>query len=305
MKALDLIALMPGDGCLDLSPALSVATVSGWRAVFATARGGLWRNLNRSRKAMIHRIQQRQLWLEALLPQGTVLPALQGTQARPDQLLSLTQANAAVLTRLSEMLTGMVQYQITIRCDAVRAAQLLSRSPGPFAGRASPESWVAAFDAYATDRLGNVPGLQVLALPVRDDLVVNYAVLLPQQNEPDLDHALQEIDGLWPEGLSIQQVGPSPGVSFASFGLRPVSQTMLAAAAELLDLPQNAGLEQIGAARHAALKRQMAPAEKVRDAADLLECAAMLAEPGPFPHLFTWAEGQSVPEGLFQKAGAA
>lgn len=294
MKSRDLIALMPGQDALELPAGLSAVAAQDWRAVLAKTWRRTMPQHKSGRVALVKAARQRQLWLEALLPQGTVLPVLSGTRVRPSDLNALVIANAAQLAQIQSQLAGRVQYQITISGDLAKADPSRIAIFGYPGSCKSKGSRRGAFAAHATRLLQEIAGLQIQALPVRDDIILNVAVLLPETAVARLDRTLEQIDALWSEGLTIRQVGPSPGVSFASFGLKPVSDHALTAARQLLNVEVVADLAAIKAARHHALKDGRHPSHDVRQASEILTRANNLEAPRPYPFLFTWSEGQSL-----------
>lgn len=292
MRQRDMVAVMPDQGALNLPPELIVARADGIAVILA--KRGL--QLRRGRKALAQAALRRQLWLEALLPQGTVLPALPGARLTEAEVPALVAANRALFDQLAKDLTGQVQFQLSILCDAKAACAAMQARPGPWRGATSAEQWTRAFDTHLRRQLGTVPLTGVEALPRAGDVVVNLAVLLPAAQEPLLDAILQEIDALWSDGLTIRLTGPSPAVSFASVGLKPVTRHALTAAAALLGLDGPAvRREAIQAARHSALKAGGAPPAEIRAAADCLARAQALEAPGPYPMAFVWSEGQTAP----------
>lgn len=288
MPAQDLIALVR-----DMTPDAPLAPLTAWTdarwSALVVPRKMLRPRLGR--RAALKIAARRQSWLEMLLPTGTVLPALAGTRLHRDELPALLGANATALEAEADALAGRVQYQITIRCDLARARTAI-RYP-LLSGATSDSAWKTCFATLVADRLATLPDVVQTALPTPDDVAVNVAVLLPARAGGALDKVLETIDALWPEGLSIRQIGPSPGVSFASIGLHRVESGDLSAAARVLDVAAGASAGEIRAARQTALRRPDAKVDMIRSAATLLTQAQALPAPGPFPQLHVWAEGQA------------
>jgi hypothetical protein len=224
---------------------------------------------------------------------GTVLPALPGTKIAPDALEAMIVCNNDLLNNLAERLVGRVQYQVILRCDLHEAYRVLAAQPGPFHGLSTPESLQTALADCVLNRLAALPGAEVTALPVTDDVVANFTLLLPEERVMTLDQAIEEIDAIWSEGFTLRQVGPSPAVSFASLGLKPVSLSTLNNALNCLGLDEGANLDTIRHARREALKQPGAAADQIREAAEVLVMASALDSPGPFHRVYVWAEGQT------------
>lgn len=291
MSTKDLIALMPGPPPPDLPQGLTIVQARGWTAFLARPAFGLLRR----RKALLRLAQKRQIWLEELLRAGTVLPALPGTRIAPDAVEPMVACNTDLLTSLATRLSGRAQYQIILRCDLDQAARILAPQPGPFHGYRAPNSLQAALSDHLLTRLRALDGAEVIALPVAGDVVANCTLLLPRTGVFALDHALEEIDALWSAGFTLRQVGPSPAVSFASLGLKPVPRAVLTAAAASLGLGPEPAKDAIRAARNEALKQPGALPERIREAARLLTMSRALPTPGPFHSAYVWAEGQAAP----------
>ena len=283
-----LIALVRDMTSASLPPELSVWSAGAWSAIVTSHNPRLRQRFGR--RAALRAAATRQVWLEALLPLGTVLPALTGTKLAEADLPALLNANVEQLEAQAQILSGQMQYQITIRCDRVHAHEAICH---PALRGATSENWSTRFADLVCARLAEVQGTSLLALPVRDDVVVNVALLLPATAETALETALAEVDALWSEGLNIRQIGPSPAVSFASFGLHPIKTVDVANAARLLGLPSTADPEQIRQARQTALRSPNAQVDLIRGAAILLLQASALPAPGPFQQVHFWSEGRA------------
>lgn len=293
MATKDLIALIPGTlpGALQTSlpKPLSVHSVGDWTAVMA--RTNFAKRL--SQKAAIKHAHTRQTWLEILMGAGTVIPAMPGTRLAPAALEAMITCNAPLLEKLRVQLADRVQYQITLRCDIDAAAQILGANAGPFQGLTAGAMLQPVLSADVHDRLTGLRGCDVIELPVTGDLVVNCAVLLPQAQEYALDQIMEDIDALWTAGFALRQIGPSPAVSFASFGLKHVSVKLLKEAAAMLDIDVSSSTDQIRAARQARLRQTGAQADQLREAAALLTMGRSMVTPSAFHRAFVWSEGAS------------
>ena len=262
-----------GGLCLVSGPAAPRGVVFGHRA----RRGALLRHAAR-----------RQGWLEALMTAGPVLPLRPGTALDAAGLATHAGLFNAWLDRLEDR----VQLQLTVRWDreAARgqfatAHELVGIAQKPGLDR------LAARLAAAMQAELDVLELDAIPLPIaEDDMLLNRVLLIAAGAEPALDAAVDRIDALWPEGLRLRLVGPSPAVSFALAGLRALPLGDLRAAAAVLGLPPPAtGAELAALAAGIAPARRRALAEGPhRDAvpaaaATLAAAAAAGFSPGALP----------------------
>ena len=257
----------------------------GLAAIFTTAP--LRKRMGR--KAITRATAERQAELERLMRFGTVLPALPGTTVRSEDGKAMLQANRSEIEKLASQLHGRVQFQLQVGYDRDRAKDWIGPGPGEV-------------DMRMRQRLeqrtsGALAGLacDTLELPVTDGMALNRVLLVEASDEPALDRAIEEIDALWSDGLSIRQIGPSPAVSFCSIGLVPVRKRDLAAACALLGIPNSASAETIANARRSALASHPAMSDAIRTAAQNAAIAAKTGLPA-FHRLVTWSEGQRAPE---------
>lgn len=233
------------------------------------------------RQAVLRQASARQARLEALMPLGPVLALPLGPALPAAAFAPFTTELHAWLDRLE----GRVQFQVTVSWDrtAARArfAAELDGDDDAALGRFAAgmtEAMDARLASVALDRLG---------LPVDGpDMLLNRVLLLPAEEEMRLDAVIDAIDGLWPEGLRLRVIGPSPALSFALASLRPLPAGALGQACEALGLPLPTTAAALAAlsgqlpqARRQALLHGGDPAQ-----AALLErlCALSLPE-GPLP----------------------
>jgi hypothetical protein len=288
----ELIAFIPGPlpHALEatLPTVLSAYSVANWTVIMA--RSSLSKSFGRGR--IIKHAHTRQTWLEALMPAGTVIPAMPGTRLAPTALKSMMMCNMPLLDKLHAQLAGRVQYQITLRCDLDAAVQILGSACGPFQGMVSGTTLHSALNAHVQARLAAIPDIDVMELPVAGDMIVNCAVLLPQEKNFALDQAMEDIDALWSSGFALRQIGPSPAVSFASVGLKYVPLKILKDAATTLGVPMDAPPDLIREARQTALRQLGVKTEQIREAAALLTMVStMVGAPTAFHRAFAWSEG--------------
>lgn len=275
----DLLAILPGPPPSRLPEGAVAVQAAGFAALLmpppvATARAALLRHA-----------AGRQSALEALMAEATVLPALAHTPLAAAEAGPMLEANAPMLRALADRLEGRVQYQVQVGWDP---AGLPARFPGEPAEavRARLAATVAASLAALAEAL--------IPLPLCPPVIANHALLLPAAAAPDLDRALERIDALWTEGLSIRQIGPSPAVSFASIALRRVSAAEVGAARRRLGLEGTLDPATVAAARrHGLMTAPEAGRAAIREAAELL--AAVAASPGiEGGHLaILWQDGRA------------
>ena len=283
MTQLDLLALLPGDGpCPD---DLLMVSAGQYRVVLAKARRLNWRD--RTRKAALRGLVDRQRDFERLMTCGTVLPVLPGTQIAASAVPVLVAANEPLLDRLARQLAGRVQFQITIHWPDDAAAAYFGWPDDVAATRGA-----AALRARVFATVADASEDQT-ELPSAPGVFFNSVVLVPNDAVARLDVALEDIDAIWPDGFRIRCVGPSPAVSFASLGMHKITPKAVQAARAALALPPGATGEAIAAARRRVLmssKPDLRPA--LTTAADLLE-ASTRAGTDTFGHLYTWSEGRA------------
>jgi len=277
----DLIAILSGGG--PAPGGFRCAEREGFTAVFGSGHQALWKRTNR--RAILNGAVQRQRDLEALMRHGTVLPVLPGTRLEPGRTDLLIRANSRHLADLAEALKDRVQFQVSVtwsRRDAPARFGWHDDASVECGANGLARRLADALDEVVEERIG---------LPRQPDMLLNAAVLLRADDERRLDAALERADAIWPEGLSIRQVGPSPAVSFASLGIREVAPVAVQAARTALALAPGAEASAIQAARRRAL--MAAPPETrpaILEAARIVRAAREIGE-DRFPQVYTWREG--------------
>ena len=274
----------------DIEPGLSAAwphsVIEGdLAAIFTTSP--LRKRMGR--KAIARATVDRQAELEALMRFGTVLPALPGTPLRPEAGKPMLRANRREIDKLAARLNNQVQFQLQIGYQSERAQDWLGPGPGDV-----PTRMRHRMERHANDALAELE-CDMLELPITDGMALNRVLLIRQSDEPALDRAVEEIDGVWSDGLSIRQIGPSPAVSFCSIGLVPVRKRHLAAAFALLGVAHDASPDTVAAARRRALVSHPTQADAIRTAAQSAMIAAQTGLPA-FHRLVTWSESTRAPE---------
>lgn len=277
----DLIAILSGGGAAP--GGFRCRQHAGFTAVFGSGCQALWKRTNR--RAILNGAVQRQRDLETLMQHGTVLPVLPGTRLEPERTDLLILANAGHLADLAGTLRDRIQFQVSVTWSRRDA-------PARFGWHddASVERGANGLARRLADALDEVVEERI-ELPRQPDMLLNAAVLLRAVDEERLDAALEKADAIWPEGLSIRQVGPSPAVSFASLGLREIAPAAVRAARAALSLAPDADAGTIRAARRRAL--MAAPPETrpaIMEAARLAEAACRVGR-DRFPQAYTWREG--------------
>jgi len=246
------------------------------------------------RKAAARAAFERQSALEQLMRFGTVLPALPGTNLHPGDVARTLQTHQDKLDELTGKLRGRVQFQLQIRYDEAAAETWLPPGQDP--------TDIRMKEAMATRAHAALRDLdpQSLDLPLAPGLALNRALLIGGDQEAMLDSAVEQIDAAWTEGLAIRLVGPSPAVSFMSFGLKRVSAAQVSQACAALGLDGATG--NVRTAYRAAVMAAPHEASALRRAAEIAT-AAQSAEAGvaPLHLLYTWSEGQSSVEPVAER----
>ena len=280
----ELLAVMPGAPPAALPEGAVAVEAAGLTAILAPPL----RNRLTGRRALLSHAAQRQANLERLMPQGTVIPALGGTLASTAEMAHALAANHPMLLDLASRLEGQVQYQVHVAWEAAAAAEHF--------GTDEPlDRLRARLATHVADSLAEV-ATETLTLPVRDAIIANHALLLPFHHVVRLDQAVERIDALWTEGLTIRQIGPSPAVSFASIGLRRISAAAIRSARRLLGVEDGA----FDATRLRELRRNRLMAAAETERADLRRAAEILSGVVNYPegesgfHLaYVWSEGRA------------
>lgn len=197
-----------------------------WLVSGPAAQTGL--SLFRRRRAILKAAGARQAMLEGLMPLGPVLVLPPGQQADAAAFAPFVDELEAWADRLE----GRVQFQLTLSWHrAAAAGRFAARCDGTEVGLDRLGQELAQ---QVTDRLSEV-ALDSIPLPTdAPEVLVHCVLLIDAAQEMRLDQVLEEIDALWPEGLRLRLVGPSPALSFALATLRPLAETELRAAADAM-----------------------------------------------------------------------
>lgn len=272
---------VPGD--------LIVVEGDGYAAILGPAP-----RLRATRKALIQDAAARMARLERLMGCGTVIPTLPNVVMGSTLAERAIRANRLVLDTAARALRGRIQFQLSVACDVSVATDHFRSNPGGFGRVVSAPDLAARLGRFVDARLEALAA-ESIGLPVAEGVVVNRAILVPVDHQIALDGVLDEIDGLWTEGLTVRLTGPTPGVSHASLSMRLVSARDVKAALEFLSLEMGASVEAIGAARRRALLAGTS-AERAGRMAAVLRLAEAAGWPdGPIPELALWSESRAAP----------
>jgi len=242
----------------------------------------------RRRQKLLLQAQRRQAWLEALMPLGTVLPLHPRINASGDDLSRQKDLLRAWMNRLA----GRVQFQLEMFWNIDTAVVRFADAPELKAEENGGLNRLARRLAdQADERLEGIVR-DSIALPVSGrEMLLNKVILVQASAEAELDDALARIDAIWPEGLRLRLVGPSPAVSFALLSIREIPRTALHDAAEALGVFLPARLNEgdachiraeLGRARRRALLGT-ADRRTVAQAAELLDAALPALGVGVLP----------------------
>ncbi|WP_370400183.1 GvpL/GvpF family gas vesicle protein [Sulfitobacter sp. JB4-11] len=266
-------------------PGVSFIPSGRFTAVFGKSTS--WRMpMSGNRRQALQGAAERQAHLESCMRFGTVLPVRRECFVDPDAMSVLLTANADILDQVSQRLRGAVQYQVTVRWQAAQVLMHFRDTPEirplfsgtqitPVALESAVGKLAARLEATMWPELRSV-GREVLALPVAEDVLLNAAVLVSEADIFNLDQAVERIDAIWPEGLSIRQIGPAPGSSFAL--LDPVwkDAATIEHAHVTLRLNPGASDQEITEARRTSLMKPGCDPGHIRLAAQLVQAATRL-----------------------------
>ncbi len=246
---------------------------------------------------------------------GTLLPVRQGSAVTSEGATAFLAANHPDLTYLVNRFAGQVQVQITVSWaqDRVlsRFSQGLELAPIFARGSVDPLELGRAIQRLALRLSAEIDAklapviTDCAMLPITEGIVWNGAALLAHHALPSLDSAVEEVDAIWPEGLSIRQIGPAPISSFATLEVEAVTSRQIDRALDRY------ALQGLGArAERSMMRRQALMAlgpnadsslrEVVRSEGIIVEASARLAEAGlnpaaGFALCNLWSEGRTTP----------
>ena len=299
----DLIAFIHRPSLLLADTDLLTRSAQGFTAVLAAApQPALPLSLPRTRAQMLGALAQRQAQLETLMTKGTVLPVHPRTTLRIETAEATIAANLPLLEEAARWLDGLVQYQVTIRWteakvlahfrDAPEIAPLFAEGNVSQGGlNAAIRNLTARLRSQMRTLLDPVVN-DLMPLPTDEGMLLNIVVLVAEDAQQRLDRALERIDAIWPEGLSIRQIGPAPATSFALLHLTDIGLRDLHAARVTLS-PDTDSADSLHEARRRKLMAGTADAGAIRQAFDLLEAARRAGTPnGGFSMIRMTAQDQ-------------
>ena len=303
-----LVALVHGMNSAAAVGDLSIVPAEGFHAALAPI--GLRSRILQGRRRRLRDAADYQRQLESLLPLGTVIPVLPDTEARPEQIPLIVNANRPALAYLTERLAGKVQYQVTVSWAAEKVLSDLRNEPeiAPLfqASRVGPSVLEAAVNRLAFrmgDQIEEILGqgcAELLGLPRGTDTLFNGVALVETGLIPDFEAAVERVDTLWSEGLLIRQVGPAAACSFASIGLNQIDLDTLRKAETRFELPPGWTHDDLRIARQRKLRsttERSAPqaSDDVRMADYLASWAQVEKCAAPLPQVYVWSEDRAMP----------
>ncbi|MFQ6776886.1 GvpL/GvpF family gas vesicle protein [Cereibacter sphaeroides] len=287
MRLREVVAVLEGHPPSVLPEGTEAICEAGLTAILGMPPG-----LLSGRRALLEHAACRQAVLERLMAFGTVLPVLTGNCLTPAEAAAALAANSPRLRQELRRLAGRVQFQVLVHWET-----------GLVPTRTDPEETAEElrlrFARRIAEALARVAEEHV-NLPLRDDMLANQALLLPESRTDELDRSLEQIDALWTEGLRIRQIGPSPPVSFASLTFSRVSSSAIRRARRRFGLEGPVDPIRLRALRrHLLLSAAEAERAAILDAAEVLDLLTRCASSGGDLHLIRiWSEGHAVPTSL-------
>jgi len=307
MAEITLSAVLPADAVPGLTRAFAQD-----KTVFAVAEEGLcallWRPasgflLGAGKRLLAEQLVKAQQILEAAQQAGPILGAAAGQKFADDtQARRFLELNAAALREALAAYGHLRQQQVIVRWDpqgaltrfkenaeVAAALEAVSRDRSPAAGamlqtamEGRKADLAQAFRAFLADAASDL-----LDLPIEGpDMLLNVAAAIAPGGEAAFDAALERIDAVWTEGLTIKAIGPLPAVSFAAVTIDRVEGERLEMARRRLGVADSASLEEVEAAFRVLLKSAHPDvggdadgARALVDARDLLVRLASLRRP--------------------------
>lgn len=285
MGARDLVAVLDMAHLNSCPKGLKAVPFGGRLVVLGRSR--LTQAPRLSRKSILKGSVERQRWLEQLMDQGSVLPALPGSRLSVSEVAQFLEGNRDLFDHQFAKMQGRVQFQITVQWDPESAAATFGCHG-------------ASFEALEREMLTSIKDMldqvaeERLELPRNGETLSNDALLIEVKQEVALDQIVEKIDDLWSQGLRVRQIGPSPAVSFASIGVRKANRAALSAALQVFGFEKIPNPDELKAARRKALlAADPAKHESLKAAADLIQLTVASGGVVPPPMAFVWREGQA------------
>ncbi|MEL6644562.1 MAG: GvpL/GvpF family gas vesicle protein [Pseudomonadota bacterium] len=263
-------------------------------AVLLPARTGFSLR-NALRRQRVADAPRRMELLETLMPFGPVMPAVPGVRLSLEATSELLAVNAPLIQTGMDRLRGKSQFQIKVTWQQDRVLHRFRDTPelGPLfaAGEVAPRQVTSAVErlsarlhAQIADTLDEI-AVECAELPREEAMIANTVLLVCDEAHHVLDAAVQKIDAIWPDGFRIQQIGPSPAMSFCALRVEAIGRAEQAAARRLLETPADTSLLDVQRARQAALRAGLKPADHIRRAARIVEAELRLSQPASQLHL--------------------
>jgi hypothetical protein len=218
-----------------------------------------------SKKAELEGLVQNQRLLEGLLGFGPLLAAPQAPQIENEaDALGVIAAHARRLREGLAEFGSHLQFQISVKLDAAKALAALKNDPEIKAalaggGAALRDAMLARRDGMAAEATRHLRScsLDTLSLPGEgDDVLINMVVMIAHDGEPALDAAVNAIDSMLTEALSIRYVGPLPALSFASISIEEPNERDVTTALKRFGLSSLGTPQDMRAAYIATMRRE-------------------------------------------------
>jgi DnaJ-domain-containing protein 1 len=239
-----------------------------------------------TRKAEMNDLLAFQKLLEGVSADAALLPAAYGSALlESDQALALLTTHAAALHDELTAYGALVQFQVEVRWDPVKAMAAL-RADGRMAGldlslanrdRAAFGAALQALMEAERINLGSrfhdlltSAAREIIRLPMADEtMLLNAAALIDRFEETMLDRAVEAIDAAMPEALSIRYLGPLPAVSFANITIVEPDAAALKQARAALGVSATDPADAVKSAFRLAIKRAHPDAASTIETADV------------------------------------
>ena len=206
-------------------------------------------------------------------------------------------ANRPFLEQLLTRYAGQAQIQVTVMWqDAAALAQFNAQPDHP----ASRHQIAQRLSRLIGAEIAMI-ATEVAPLHLTPELLCSGVVLLPLQDLGDLNRALARLAALWPDGLTMRQIGPDPVNAFAKLDLSTITPRQIEQALTSLGLQALTDLDHLPAIRRRKLPMASgfddgALRIEINDQAEILAAAARLddARRG-FSLCRIWSDGGAPP----------
>lgn len=212
-----------------------------------------------TKESLIQTLLAHQLVVEQVMPGRTVLPTKFGTVlAGPDEVMALLCQGHGDFLQALEANRGRVEMEVAATWDTGRVLMEIGgeeevvQARGAFSLKGQPtvaerialgqivKSQVDLRREHFRKRImGHLKRLAVDAVPnalVSDELVVNVAFLVNQDQRLEFDKGIQQLDELYQGEINFRVIGPLPPYSFSTIEVSPINPAQLAKARHILQL---------------------------------------------------------------------